>query len=345
MRIARDVQTFEIDRLAKRAPVFARDKNKFVRLFVRGDERAKKIRGNPPAAPADARHRPRDRFAEQILFAEDRREPRRQRDRKGRGPAHVGRGVQLREREPDSCFHRAQDFRREIKKRRDAERENRKGQDGIVVNEDEPAEDGNVFRHAQPDVRERLGRTVRHQARGGFRRVRDETGGTGEQHNEHIQNRRVMTEHLDREQSAADRPDDGVNGVPGGIEPRDFVGEKFEEIKNAGDDDDPGLAENFERLEIRREDNPVLMDGETGDENGQVEIEAGETGEAERDAQQAKSFHARISDAACDCHEGFAGAARLTARRAVATAEHARHPLHPRTARLCEKPARHAWRR
>ena len=50
----------------------------------------------------------------------------------------------------------------------------------------------------------------------------------------------------------------------------------------------------------------MLMDGETGDENGEVKIEAGETGEAERDAQQAKSFHARISDAACDCHEGFA---------------------------------------
>ena len=175
--------------------------------------------------------------------------------------------------------------------------------------------------------------------------MRDETGGTGEQHNEHIQNRRVMTEHLDREQSAADRPDDRVDGVPGGIEPRDFVGEKFEEIQKSGDDDDPGLAENFERLEIRREDDPMLVDGETGYENSQVKIEAGETGEAERDAQQAKSFHARISDAACDCHEGFAGAPRLTARRAVATAEHARHPSHSRTARLCEEPARHAWRR
>src|SRR2546421_8856503 len=88
LRIARDVQTFEIDRLANRAPVFARDENKFVRLFVRGDERAEKIRGNPPAAPADAWHRPRDRFAEQILFAEDRREPRGQRDRKRRRSSH-----------------------------------------------------------------------------------------------------------------------------------------------------------------------------------------------------------------------------------------------------------------
>jgi hypothetical protein len=62
------------------------------------------------------------------------------------------------------------------------------------------------------------------------------------------------------------------------------------------------MAEDFERLEIRGEDDPVLMDGEAGDENGQVKIKAGETGEAERDTQQAKSFHARISDAARDCH-------------------------------------------
>src|SRR5207248_11455983 len=69
--------------------------------------------------------------------------------------------------------------------------------------------------------------------------------------------RRSSDLHLDREQSAADRTDNRVDGVPGGIEPRNLVGEKFEEIKNAGNDDDPGLAENFERLEIRREDDPI----------------------------------------------------------------------------------------
>ena len=170
------------------------------------------------------------------------------------------------------------------------------------MNEREPAEDGDVFGDAEDDIRKRFGRTIGEEARGGFRGVRDETGGTGQQHDEHIQDGGVMTEHLNREQGAADRPDDRVEGVPGGIEPRNFVGEKFKEIKNAGDDDDPGVAEDFERLEIRGEDDPVLMDGEAGDENGQVKIEAGETGEAERDAQQAKSFHARISNARGDCH-------------------------------------------
>ena len=47
-----------------------------------------------------------------------------------------------------------------------------------------------------------------------------------------------MAEDLNREQRAADRPNDGVDGVPGGIDPRNFVGEKFQEIEDAGNGDD-----------------------------------------------------------------------------------------------------------
>ena len=50
--------------------------------------------------------------------------------------------------------------------------------------------------------------------------------------------------------------------------------------KNASDDDDPGLAENFEGMVARRENDPVLIDREAGDEDGQVKIDAGETREA-----------------------------------------------------------------
>jgi hypothetical protein len=111
-----------------------------------------------------------------------------------------------------------------------------------------------------------------------------------------------MAQHLDRKQRSPDRPDDGVDGVPGGIDPGNFVGEKFQEIEDASDGNDPGLAEDFERLVIRRENDPVLMDGEAGDEDGEVKIDARETGEPERHAQQVESFHGEISNAACDCH-------------------------------------------
>ena len=57
-----------------------------------------------------------------------------------------------------------------------------------------------------------------------------------------------MAEHLNREQSAADRADHGVDGVPGGVDPRNFVREKFEEIKNAGDGNDHRITQHFERL-------------------------------------------------------------------------------------------------
>ena len=57
-----------------------------------------------------------------------------------------------------------------------------------------------------------------------------------------------MAKDLNREQSAADRTDHGMNRVPCAIDPGNFVGEKFEEIKNAGDSNDDGIAQHFERL-------------------------------------------------------------------------------------------------
>ena len=101
-----------------------------------------------------------------------------------------------------------------------------------------------------------------------------------------------MPEHLKRKQCAANRADHRVDGVPGGVNPGNFVGEKFQKIKNARDGDDHGMAQRFERLISRREGDPVEMDGETGDENGEVEINASETSQAESDAEEMKFFHA-----------------------------------------------------
>jgi hypothetical protein len=83
-----------------------------------------------------------------------------------------------------------------------------------------------------------------------------------------------------------------VDGVPGGVNPGNFIGEKFQKIKNARDGDDHGIAQRFERLISRRERDPVEMDGEAGDENGEVEINASETSQAESDAEEMKFFHA-----------------------------------------------------
>ena len=53
----------EVDCSSKRAPAFSRHEENFARLFVRGDERAEKIRWNAATASANARRSPGDRLA------------------------------------------------------------------------------------------------------------------------------------------------------------------------------------------------------------------------------------------------------------------------------------------
>src|SRR2546423_15379537 len=108
----------------------------------------------------------------------------------------------------------------------------------------------------------------------------------------------MMAEDLDREEGATDRPDNGVDRVPGGIDPRDFICEKFEQIQNTGDGNDPWLAKDFERLVLRRERDPMEVNGKTGDEDREIKVDAGEAGEAERHADDVESVHgANIGDA------------------------------------------------
>src|SRR5205814_8501860 len=100
--------------------------------------------------------------------------------------------------------------------------------------------------------------------------------------------------HLNRKERAADWSNDGVNRVPRRVDPRDFVGEKFQDVENAGDCDDDRIAQDLERLILQRERDPVKMDGETGCENGQVKIDPGEGGKPERDAEEIEFGHPEL---------------------------------------------------
>ena len=122
----------------------------------------------------------------------------------------------------------------------------------------------------------------------------DEARAAGEQGGNHGESRTRMAENLNREQSAADRANHGVNGVPRGIDPRNLVGEKFEEIENAGDCNNRRVAQDFERLIGRRERDPVEMDGQSGDENREIEVDAGQASQAERDGEEIELFHEGI---------------------------------------------------
>ena len=81
-----------------------------------------------------------------------------------------------------------------------------------------------------------------------------------------------MTEHLDGKQGAADRSNDGVDGVPGGIDPRNFISKELQQKKYASDGDDKRITQNGERFIRGRERDPVLMNGEAGGENSQIKI-------------------------------------------------------------------------
>ena len=102
--------------------------------------------------------------------------------------------------------------------------------------------------------------------------MREKRSSPGQKHDEHVQGRARVTEHLDREQGAADRSDDGVDGIPRGIDPRNFIRKKFEQKKYAGDGDDEWITQNGERVVGRSECDPVLMNGQASGEHRQIEI-------------------------------------------------------------------------
>ena len=124
-----------------------------------------------------------------------------------------------------------------------------------------------------------------------FRAVRDEGDAAGEDGHDDVIDRIGRAEDADGEQRAADGADDGVDGVPQRIDPRDFIRKKLQEKKRAGDEEYGGMGEEVERLILRSERDPVLLDGEAGGKHGEVEIQAGERGQTEGDAQKLKLFH------------------------------------------------------
>ena len=79
-----------------------------------------------------------------------------------------------------------------------------------------------------------------------------------------------MPQYLNGEKCAADWSDDSVDGVPDRIDPRYFVGEKFEEKENAGNDDNNWVAKNGEGLVLRCQNDPVEMNGKAGGKNGEI---------------------------------------------------------------------------
>ena len=147
-------------------------------------------------------------------------------------------------------------------------------------------QDCSVFAKTQPDVRKGFWRRVAGETRRRFCSVSNEARAAGKQSNDYRKRRTRMTEHLNCQKGATDGANNGVHSVPGRIEPRDFVGQKFEQIENARDGDHERMSKDLERLILRRQRDPMEMNGQTGGEDGQVKIQSGKGRQSQCDAKQ-----------------------------------------------------------
>ena len=174
------------------------------------------------------------------------------------------------------------------------------------MNESEPAKHRCIFAKTQSNVRKWFWRCVAGKTGSCFRGMSDEGRAPGEQRDDYGECGTWVPKHLNGKQRAADRTNDGVDRVPSGVDPRNFVREKFEEIKDSRDDNNHWVAKDFERLICRSERDPMEMNGEAGGKNRQVKIDTGEASQAQGDCKQIQFFHgeiigmgARLSRASC----------------------------------------------
>src|SRR6266478_8291915 len=159
------------------------------------------------------------------------------------------------------------------------------------MNQRQSTEDGDIFAETKRDIRKRLRRGVCSQPCRGLCRMRNQAGATGKQGNDNGECRTGMSQDLDREQRAANRPNDSMNGVPGRIDPRNFVGEKLQKIKNSRDDNYGGITQDLERLVGGRKGDPMKMNGQAGYKNREIKIDPRQTSEAKRNAEKIEPLH------------------------------------------------------
>jgi len=76
------------------------------------------------------------------------------------------------------------------------------------------------------------------------------------------------------EQRPANRPDDRMQAIPDGVEPRNFVGEKLCNRAKRTDAKHPRVGKNIKHLQIFRQRHDVEMHRYAGRENGQVKSPA-----------------------------------------------------------------------
>src|SRR5882724_1711485 len=142
----------------------------------------------------------------------------------------------------------------------------------------EPGEpDGKkVFADAERPIGKRFGDGVGGGARAGFGAVRSEGDSAGAERGDPAPFRAEARGDSERENSCGGRANESVEKIPDGVEVRNFVGEKFEDVESDGEAENDRMGED---VKFFGEMNNVEAFEKTESGDGGVEIEAGrETG-------------------------------------------------------------------
>lgn len=145
-----------------------------------------------------------------------------------------------------------------------------------------------IFSQTQGPITDWLGNGVDRGASAGLGAVRRERHSASEESGGPTQLGGGGASRGVRKNGCGGRPDEGVNGIPNGIDVRDFVREELGEIENSGEDEDRRVGK---AVKGRRKmnDTETLEQAQRGDSRVQIQT-GGEPG-AESQAERGQGIH------------------------------------------------------
>ncbi len=172
----------------------------------------------------------------------------------------------------------------------ESEKENSDDDGGNGMHGGEPSEpDGeDIFTETENPVAEGLGTGVDSGAGAGLGAVGSERDAASKKGGTPTPLRGSGASRSVSKQSGGGRTNEGVSGIPDGVEVRNLVGEEFDEIKGDGEGENPRMGEDFQRRG-KMDDAETLEEAESGD--GGVEIQAGGKSGAKSEAEGFDRIH------------------------------------------------------
>lgn len=124
------------------------------------------------------------------------------------------------------------------------------GRHWIGKEEQEQAAGGHILGRGNNNIANRFGAGVHCGSGGGFGGVAGEGSAAAQEKGDNLPCGIAAIDYRQREQRAAERPDQGVQTIPNTVEPGDFIGKKFRRRADSGHRNHPWIAKRFEQAQI-----------------------------------------------------------------------------------------------